>query len=238
VTVISPESGLKAVQCVDLVRDFGEGPARTTVLHGLNLDIAFGERLFLVGPSGCGKTTLISLMAGLLIPTSGSVVLLGTDLASLPGDRLVSFRSRHIGFVFQQFNLIPALTATENVAVPLLLQGVGYREAQTRAAQMLERLEMGKHLHKQPVQMSGGQQQRVAVARSLVHDPQVLICDEPTASLDAQAGQLVMELLQEVAASPSRAVIVVTHDNRILPFATRVVHLSDGRIVPDGHSSS
>jgi len=236
--VISPESGLKAVQCVDLVRDFGEGPARTTVLHGLNLDIAFGERLFLVGPSGCGKTTLISLMAGLLIPTSGSVVLLGTDLASLPGDRLVSFRSRHIGFVFQQFNLIPALTATENVAVPLLLQGVGYREAQTRAAQMLERLEMGKHLHKQPVQMSGGQQQRVAVARSLVHDPQVLICDEPTASLDAQAGQLVMELLQEVAASPSRAVIVVTHDNRILPFATRVVHLSDGRIVPDGHSSS
>jgi len=236
--VISPESGLKAVQCVDLVRDFGEGPARTTVLHGLNLDIAFGERLFLVGPSGCGKTTLISLMAGLLIPTSGSVVLLGTDLASLPGDRLVSFRSRHIGFVFQQFNLIPALTATENVAVPLLLQGVGYREAQTRAAQMLERLEMGKHLHKQPVQMSGGQQQRVAVARSLVHDPQVLICDEPTASLDAQAGQLVMELLQEVAASPSRAVIVVTHDNRILPFATRVVHLSDGQIVPDGHSSS
>ncbi|MFN8858672.1 MAG: ABC transporter ATP-binding protein [Planctomycetaceae bacterium] len=236
--MISPESGLKAVQCVDLVRDFGEGPARTTVLHGLNLDIAFGERLFLVGPSGCGKTTLISLMAGLLIPTSGSVVLLGTDLASLPGDRLVSFRSRHIGFVFQQFNLIPALTATENVAVPLLLQGVGYREAQTRAAQMLERLEMGKHLHKQPVQMSGGQQQRVAVARSLVHDPQVLICDEPTASLDAQAGQLVMELLQEVAASPSRAVIVVTHDNRILPFATRVVHLSDGRIVPDGHSSS
>ncbi|HBH51193.1 MAG TPA: ABC transporter ATP-binding protein [Planctomycetaceae bacterium] len=237
-TVISPESGLKAVQCVDLVRDFGEGPARTTVLHGLNLDIAFGERLFLVGPSGCGKTTLISLMAGLLIPTSGSVALLGTDLASLAGDRLVSFRSRHIGFVFQQFNLIPALTATENVAVPLLLQGVGYREAQTRAAQMLERLEMGKHLHKQPVQMSGGQQQRVAVARSLVHDPQVLICDEPTASLDAQAGQLVMELLQEVAASPSRAVIVVTHDNRILPFATRVVHLSDGRIVPDGHSSS
>lgn len=236
--MISPESGLKAVQCVDLVRDFGEGPARTTVLHGLNLDIAFGERLFLVGPSGCGKTTLISLMAGLLIPTSGSVALLGTDLASLAGDRLVSFRSRHIGFVFQQFNLIPALTATENVAVPLLLQGVGYREAQTRAAQMLERLEMGKHLHKQPVQMSGGQQQRVAVARSLVHDPQVLICDEPTASLDAQAGQLVMELLQEVAASPSRAVIVVTHDNRILPFATRVVHLSDGRIVPDGHSSS
>lgn len=236
--MISPESGLKAVQCVDLVRDFGEGPARTTVLHGLNLDIAFGERLFLVGPSGCGKTTLISLMAGLLIPTSGSVALLGTDLASLAGDRLVSFRSRHIGFVFQQFNLIPALTATENVAVPLLLQGVGYREAQTRATQMLERLEMGKHLHKQPVQMSGGQQQRVAVARSLVHDPQVLICDEPTASLDAQAGQLVMELLQEVAASPSRAVIVVTHDNRILPFATRVVHLSDGRIVPDGHSSS
>jgi putative ABC transport system ATP-binding protein len=236
--VSRPEAGLKAVQCVDLVRDFGEGPARTTVLHGLSLDIAFGERLFLVGPSGCGKTTLISLMAGLLIPTAGSVTLLGTELASLAGDRLVSFRSRHLGFVFQQFNLIPALTATENVAVPLLLQGVGYREAQTRAARMLERLEMGAHRHKHPVQMSGGQQQRVAVARSLVHDPQVLICDEPTASLDAQAGQLVMELLQEVAASPSRAVIIVTHDSRILPFATRVVHLSDGRIVPEGHPSS
>ncbi len=231
------------MRCRDLSRDFGEGPARTTVLHRLNLDISLGERLMLVGPSGCGKTTLISLMAGLLLPTSGSVEVLGTDLGTLSGDHLVRFRGRHLGFVFQQFNLIPALTALENVAVPLLLQNVAFAEAQRRAGRLLDRLEMGEHARKYPTQLSGGQQQRVAVARALVHDPQLLICDEPTASLDTQAGRLVMEMLRELADSPHRAVVVVTHDSRILSFASRVIHLQDGQIVasdtplPEGASS-
>lgn len=220
-----------AVRCVALRREFGEGSARTTVLHDLDLEVGLGERLFLVGPSGCGKTTLVSLMAGLLTPTSGRVEVLGQDLALLRGDDLVRFRARQIGFVFQQFNLIPALTAVENAAVPLLLLGVAQREALRRAGGLLDRLGMQPHLAKKPHQLSGGQQQRIAVARSLVHDPRLLICDEPTASLDAQAGQTVMSLLQEVAASPERGVIVVTHDNRILQFATQIVHLSDGRIV-------
>ena len=220
-----------AVRCVALRRDFGEGSARTTVLHSLDLDVACGERLFLVGPSGCGKTTLVSLIAGLLTPTSGRVEVLEQDLGLLRGDDLVRFRGRNVGFVFQQFNLIPALTALENVAVPLLLLGTSRGEAQEKAESVLVRLGMKSHLEKHPVQLSGGQQQRIAVARSLVHDPRLLICDEPTASLDAQAGQAVMSLLQEVADSPTRAVIVVTHDNRILQYATRIVHLSDGRIV-------
>lgn len=227
-----------AVRCSALRRDFGEGSARTTVLHGLDLQIACGERVFLVGPSGCGKTTLVSLIAGLLTPTSGRVEILGQDLTVLRGDALVRFRARHIGFVFQQFNLIPALNALENVSVPLLLLGTSRREAHERAEAVLVRLGMQAHLAKHPVQLSGGQQQRIAVARSLVHDPRLLICDEPTASLDAQSGQTVMSLLHEVAESPTRAVIVVTHDNRILQYATRIVHLSDGRIVtPPPHET-
>lgn len=227
----APVAAACAVRCRELTRDFGEGPARTTVLQRLNLEIPLGERLMLVGPSGCGKTTLVSLMAGLLLPTSGSVEVLGTDLGTLSGDDLVRFRGRHLGFVFQQFNLIPALTAVENVAVPLLLQSVGFAEAQRRAGRLLDRLEMREHAGKYPTQLSGGQQQRVAVARALVHDPQLLICDEPTASLDTQAGRLVMEMLRELADSPQRAVVVVTHDSRILSFATRVIHLQDGQIV-------
>ena len=184
----------------------------------------------LVGPSGCGKTTLISIIAGLLNPTAGDVAVLGRDLGSLSNGALVRFRQKHIGFVFQQLNLLPALTAAENAAVPLIIGGRPRRQAVAAAAGVLESLGMGDRLDALPAQLSGGQQQRVAIARALVHEPRLLVCDEPTAALDATSGQTVMELLRRVAVQPGRAVIVVTHDNRVLGFGDRIVSMNDGRV--------
>ncbi len=144
--------------------------------------------------------------------------------------RLVDFRSKNIGFIFQQFNLLPSLTAAENAAVPLVGQGMSFRKAVAEATTTLEQLEMGKHAKKYPNQLSGGQQQRVAVAHSLVHNPRLIICDEPTASLDASTGQAVMEMLKKLASGVDRAIIVVTHDNRIYPFADRIAYMADGKI--------
>lgn len=223
-------SNVAAVICRGLVKDFGTGAAQARVLHGIDLEIQCGQRTFLVGPSGCGKTTLVSLIAGLLTPTSGKVCVLGQDLQGLSPGALVEFRSRYVGFVFQQFNLIPALNVVENAAVPLIVQGVPFSAALKTAGEILIRLGMGRYLSHSPQQLSGGQQQRVAIARSLVHDPRILICDEPTASLDAQSGLAVMDLLTEIATSPERAVIIVTHDNRIFSYADRTVSLLDGRI--------
>ncbi len=192
-----------AVRCRAIIKDFGSGQTKTRVLHGIDLDVRFGEQTFIVGPSGCGKTTLISVIAGLLNPTSGTVECLGTEVTKLRGRKLIQFRAKHLGFIFQQFNLLPSLSAVENAAVPLIVQGTGYWNAIKAAKGMLEKLEMGKHIHKYTSQLSGGQQQRVAIARSLVHQPQVVICDEPTASLDAHSGHAVMELLKELASSPN-----------------------------------
>jgi putative ABC transport system ATP-binding protein len=219
-----------AVSCRGLTKDFGSGQTKVRVLHGIDLDVAYGEQTFIVGPSGCGKTTLVSVIAGLLRATSGSLNVLGTDLSRLRGGRMVDFRARNLGFIFQQFNLLPSLSAVENAAVPLVVQGVRFGQAIKAASKLLERLEMGKHMHKYPNQLSGGQQQRVAIARSLVHEPRLIICDEPTASLDAHTGHAVMEMLKELANVPDRAVIVVTHDNRIFSFADRIAHISDGKI--------
>ena len=194
------------------------------------MDVSAGQMTLLVGQSGCGKTTLISIIAGLLDPTDGELTVLGKDLRKLRGTPLVRFRGRNIGFVFQQYNLLPALTAAENAAVPLLIAGVRRSEAVGRAKAVLESVGLGDKVNSLPSQLSGGQQQRVAIARALVHEPKLLVCDEPTAALDAHSGRTVMELLQKVAVQPDRAVIVVTHDNRVFEFGDRIIHMSDGRI--------
>ncbi len=226
----TPHSEGPAVRCRGVTKEFGAGEARTAALRGVDLDVRAGELTLLVGPSGCGKTTLISIIAGLLKPTAGSVSVLGADLAALSGREQSLFRGRHLGFVFQQYNLLPALTAAENAAVPLLIAGVKRAEALRRAGEVLEAVGLGGRAGSRPAQLSGGQQQRVAIARALVHGPRLLVCDEPTAALDAQAGQTVMGLLRQVAVQPNRAVIVVTHDSRVFGFGDRVVHMSDGRV--------
>ncbi len=194
------------------------------------MEVAAGELTLLVGPSGCGKTTLISIVAGLLDPTEGQVEVLGEDLSEMRGSRLVRFRGEKIGFVFQQYNLLPALTAAENAAIPLLIAGWPRRDAVAEARKVLESVGLGSRVNAYPNTMSGGQQQRVAIARALVHNPHLLVCDEPTAALDAHSGRTVMELLKKVALQSDRAVIVVTHDSRVFDFGDRIIHMSDGEI--------
>lgn len=225
-----PVQSLRAVECRRVAKHFEQNDSRVTALDRVEIDIHAGQMTLLVGPSGCGKTTLISIIAGLLEPSEGYVSLFGRRLSSLRGDELVAFRGRNIGFVFQQYNLLPALTAAQNAALPLLAAGRPRREAVRRASELLEAVDLGHRLDAFPSQLSGGQQQRVAIARALVHDPRLLVCDEPTAALDAQAGQTVMELFRRVALQPDRAVLVVTHDNRVFDFGDTIVHMSDGRI--------
>src|SRR4051794_15807940 len=217
-----------AVVCRGITKEFGDGDSRVLALRGVDMDVYAGQMTLLVGESGCGKTTLISIIAGLLDATAGDISVLGQDLRKLRGGRLVQFRGSHIGFVFQQYNLLPALTAAENAAVPLLIAGVRRRDAVARASGVLESVGLGNKVNSLPSQLSGGQQQRVAIARALVHEPKLLVCDEPTAALDAQSGRTVMELLRKVAVQPGRAVIVVTHDARVFDFGDRIVHMSDG----------
>ncbi len=219
-----------AVVCRGVTKEFGSNEAKVIALRGIDLEIPTGEMSLLVGPSGCGKTTLISIIAGLLQPTAGDVEVFGTQLSSIRGGRLVRFRGVNIGFVFQQYNLLPALTAAENAAVPLLVARVPRREAVARGAEMLHAVGLGDKVNSYAAELSGGQQQRVAIARALVHEPRLLVCDEPTAALDAKSGQTVMELLRAVAVQPGRAVIIVTHDNRVYRFGNRIIEMSDGRI--------
>jgi putative ABC transport system ATP-binding protein len=228
--VMGPDGLPRAVQCRGLTKEFGDGDSKVKALRGVDLDVYAGQMTLLVGPSGCGKTTLISIIAGLLDPTAGDLAVLGEDLRDLSGRRLVQFRGSNVGFVFQQYNLLPALTAAENASVPLLIAGVNRREALARAVAVLEEMGLGDRLHALPSQLSGGQQQRVAIARALVHGPKLLVCDEPTAALDAASGQMVMGLLRRVAVQPGRAVIVVTHDSRVFGFGDRIVYMSDGHI--------
>jgi putative ABC transport system ATP-binding protein len=237
-TVPEPSSqedlpAVAGVACHGLVKDFGSGENRLRVLHGIDIDVRCGEMTLLVGPSGCGKTTLISIIAGLLKPTSGDISLFGTPQSTLRGDRLVDYRAHNVGFVFQQYNLLPSLSAVENVAIPLLVVGRRRPAALEQAAAVLREVGLGERLHSPPTKLSGGQQQRVAIARALVHEPRLLVCDEPTAALDAQSGQTVMGLLKKVAVKPDRTVIVVTHDSRVFQFGDRVLEMADGRIVHD-----
>ncbi|MDB5386836.1 MAG: transporter related protein [Planctomycetaceae bacterium] len=217
-----------AVSCRDVVKEFGQGDTRTVALSGVNVDIRPGRMTLLVGPSGCGKTTLISIIAGLLNSTSGTVNVLGRDLSRMSGSELVRFRQKNIGFVFQQYNLLPTLTAAENAAIPLIIGGTPRRKAVATASELLAAVGLEKRLNAFPSQLSGGQQQRVAIARALVHEPRLLVCDEPTAALDAQSGRTVMELLKRVALQADRAVIIVTHDSRVFGFGDQIIHMDDG----------
>ncbi len=219
-----------AVVCRGVTKVYGEGGSAVHALRGVDLDVRTGELLMLVGPSGCGKTTLISVIAGILDQSGGTCVVFGEDLAALPQRKRTAFRGHSIGFVFQAYNLLPALTAVENVAVPLLILGERRAHALERAHAALERVSLSDRPHARPSQLSGGQQQRVAIARALVHDPKLVVCDEPTSALDADTGQRVMSLLRDVAIAPGRALVIVTHDSRTFHFADRIARMDDGRI--------
>jgi putative ABC transport system ATP-binding protein len=227
-----------AVRCRAVQKHFGDGDSRIHVLRGVDFEARPGDLTFLVGPSGCGKTTLISVIAGLLDTSGGDVELFGLNTERLPSSERVLFRRKHLGFVFQQYNLLPALTAVENAAVPLLAAGVKRRDAIDRTRALLVKLGMENRADTFPSKLSGGQQQRVALARALVHEPRLVVCDEPTAALDHATGESVMELLASAAVHPDRAVIVVTHDNRIYQFADAIAHMDDGRITRLDHQKS
>ncbi len=212
-------------------KTFGDGPNRIHVLKQVNLSARTGEIMMLVGPSGCGKTTLLSAIAGTLRVDSGSIHVFGNQLEKMSGSALTRFRAKNIGFIFQQFNLIPTLTVAENVGIPLLIQGMSSRFALKRSREILEKVGLGPRWKERPNKLSGGQQQRVAIARALVHEPPLVICDEPTAALDAQNGEIVLDLFRQVARAPDRAVIIVTHDNRIFSYADRIARMDDGEIV-------
>jgi len=220
-----------AVQCRGVQKAFGNGGGKVLALRGVDLDVSYGAMTLLVGPSGCGKTTLLSVIAGLLNTTGGEVTVLGEQIERLPGSQQILFRRKNLGFLFQEYNLLPALTAAENGALPLLAAGVSRRNAIKEAKSLLDALGMGDRADALPKQLSGGQQQRVALARALIHKPSLLVCDEPTAALDADTGHVVMELLAAEAVRPERAVLVVTHDNRIFGFADTIARMDDGRIV-------
>jgi putative ABC transport system ATP-binding protein len=219
-----------AIRCRDVHKWFGAEPTRGAALRGINMDVHSGELLMLVGPSGCGKTTLISVLAGILDRDSGECSVLGTNLDALSKRERARFRARSIGFVFQQFNLIPSMTAAENVATQLLLQGVGLAGAMKAARDALVEVGLGERSESRPSKLSGGQQQRVAIARALVHNPRLLVCDEPTSALDHETGYLVMQNLRRAIDEKQTTAIVVTHDRRILEFADRVAFMDDGRI--------
>jgi len=228
-----------AVRCEGVEKHFCDGDARVNVLRGVDFQAQAGKLTFLVGPSGCGKTTLISVIAGLLDTTGGTVELFGRQTEKMAAEERIRFRRRNLGFVFQQYNLLPALTAAENAAVPLLAANVKRSEAVDRARALLVKLGLEGRLDAYPSKLSGGQQQRVALARALIHEPRLIVCDEPTAALDHETGEAVMELLATAAVHPERAVIVVTHDNRVLHFADAIAHMDDGRITKttqNGHS--
>jgi putative ABC transport system ATP-binding protein len=227
----APTGTSVAVHCRNVTKSFGEGNAKTVVLRGVDLDIFTGMMTLMVGPSGCGKTTLMSVLAGTLEVNEGTITIFGKDLVKMGARDKVRFRGETIGFVFQQFNLLPALTSAENAAMPLLIAGWPWRKAVRKASELLAKVGMEKRLNHYPRMLSGGQQQRVAFARALVHEPRLLVCDEPTSALDAESGHAVMTLLREVAVQPQRAVMVVTHDSRIFEFSDRTVHMEDGRVV-------
>ena len=220
-----------AVELSGVTKTYGSGDSKVTALRGVDLTVQADELLMLVGPSGCGKTTLISIVAGILDQDGGSCHVFGQDLLAMRDRDRVRYRGDNIGFVFQAFNLLPTLTAAENVAIPLLIKGVPRREAVARALEIMEKVGIGDRGKSLPSQLSGGQQQRVAIARSLVHNPKLIVCDEPTSALDHQTGHKVMELFREVAMGDGRSLIIVTHDSRIFSFADRIAKMDDGRIV-------
>jgi putative ABC transport system ATP-binding protein len=225
------EANQTAVFCKSVTKSYVTGPTKVMALRGVDLEVRQGELLMLVGPSGCGKTTLISVVAGILDHDEGECLVFQRDLRGMGQTKKTRYRGQNVGFVFQAYNLLPTLTALENVSVPLLILGVARKEAQERAKDILEQVGLADRMSASPAQLSGGQQQRVAIARALIHGPKLIVCDEPTSALDAETGQRVMEVLRDSALSSERALIIVTHDNRIFNFADRIARMEDGRIV-------
>jgi putative ABC transport system ATP-binding protein len=214
-----------------LSKIYREGATELRALQEVDLEVRAGELTLLMGPSGSGKTTLLSILGCILRATEGRLELLGREVSSLPERELPRIRREAIGFVFQGFNLFPTLTATENVALALDVRGIRGAEARKKAETLLVEVGMGEKLRSYPADLSGGQKQRVAIARALVGDPPILLADEPTAALDWTSGKTVIELLQRLARVHGRAVVMVTHDPRVLSFGDRIIHLEDGRIV-------
>lgn len=207
------------------------GTTVINALDGVNMDVRLGELLILSGPSGCGKTTLISVIAGILNQDEGICDVYGYDLLHLTEKEKLLFRAKNVGFVFQQFNLIPTLSAAENVAVPLIINGMDRKLATQKAADLLVKVGLADRALSLPSQLSGGQQQRVAIARAIIHAPKLVVCDEPTSALDGETGHKIMELLKEVTVNGQRSLIVVTHDSRVLNFADRIAEMEDGKII-------
>jgi putative ABC transport system ATP-binding protein len=228
-----------AIRCVGVTKTYGEGNAAVQALRGVDLEIRAGELLMLEGPSGCGKTTLISVLAGLMHRDGGNCSVLEHDYEKMSPGETTLFRGLNIGFVFQAFNLIPALTAAENAATPLLIHGLKRKAAVNQAQAVLKELGFDDRMMRSlPADLSGGQQQRVAIARAMVHRPRLIVCDEPTSALDRESGHQVMELLRRFALDQDRVLVVVTHDERIFEFADRIARMEDGRIIKIENSSS
>jgi len=221
----------KAVLAHGIEMTYQSGAVSSTVLQGVNLEIPYGEVQLLMGPSGSGKTTLLSILAGILTPTKGSVYLLGQEITAMSKEALSKFRLDNIGFIFQGFNLFPALTAAENVEVALRMKGIRNKAARQAARELLAQVGLGDRTHYLPRDLSGGQKQRVAIARALAGNPRLIMADEPTASLDSHSGHTVIELLRDLAKEGNRTVLMVTHDPRLVDVADRVTHLEDGMLV-------
>ena len=219
------------LHCKDIVKIFGSGESKVLALRGVTLDVYEGELLMLVGPSGCGKTTFVSVITALLSFDSGICNVLGNDLTTMSEDEKALFRRKSVGFVFQAFNLLPSLTAAENVALPLTIAGEKRAVALQKAKVILDEVELSSKYDTRPSHLSGGEQQRVAIARALIHHPDFIICDEPTSSLDHKSGQVVMELLRKMTKEKGKTMIVVTHDNRIYEYGDRMAHMEDGKII-------
>ncbi len=216
-----------------IVKELGQGAGMVRALKGVDLELKAGELTLMMGPSGSGKTTLLSILGCILSPTEGELSILGQPTQSLDPEGLAALRRRNIGFVFQSYNLFPTLNATENVRLALDVRGIRGSAAQEEAKRALTAVGLAHRLRNYPRNLSGGEQQRVAIARALAGEPALLLADEPTAALDSENGQNVMALLSELAADSSRAILAVTHDNRTLPYADRIVHIEDGRIVSE-----
>ncbi len=227
------EAQKPAVSCRGITKTYGGGASSTKALQGVDLDVYFNEMLMIVGPSGSGKTTLISIIAGILNQDEGSCMVFGNDLKKMSERDRNAFRGKNVGFIFQQFHLIPMLTSQENVSVPLLFNGADRDSANTKAAELLTDLGLKSKLEEFPPNLSGGEQQRVAIARSYIHSPKLIVCDEPTSNLDIGSGKKVLTILRELSQHEDRSVIVVTHDARIFSFADRIVHLEDGLIAEE-----
>ena len=219
-----------AISAKGLTKGFGQGETYTKAVNGVSFEAFQGEILFIVGPSGSGKTTMLSMVSGILRPDAGSVEIGGTDIWRLPADQLAEYRLNRIGFVFQDFHLFPRLTTAENVAIPLIIRRTPWNEALARAREYLGVVGLSARADIPPVKLSGGEQQRVAIARALVGQPDILILDEPTASLDGDTGRNIVSFVRREVLTPQRCILIITHDARIYEFADRILTMEDGRV--------